>query len=430
MCKFDPRAEAATQVNELPLGRRAAALVVIWVALAMAVLDTTIANVALPVLASEFHVDAAQTIWIANSYQIGVVMMLLPLSRLGELMGCKSVYIIGLLIFAIASAGCASASGIGTLSLWRWLQGVGAAGILAVNPALLRFTYPPRLLARGIGYNALIVACSFVAAPTIATLFLQVGSWRMLFLVNAPIGIFLLLPAYLFLPATPRSGARFDPIETLACMVAFSTIFLALSRFSHRLEGILTYGCAAFGLAAADVMLRRGRGLATPLFPIDLLRDQRSLVAYSLVIAAFMAQTAAMILLPFALALRHKLPPLETGLILSAWPLAVAIASPCAGRISGRIREERLAICGLLLMAAGLGILAMIPAPSPAAPLIAAMLLAGFGFGFFQTPNNHLVIAAAPLQRSGSAGALLAMSRHIGQAMGGVAAAVFATSGY
>src|SRR4051812_22443687 len=173
----------------LPKPKRYWAAAAIWLALSMAVLDGAIANVALPTIAADLGASAATSVWIVNAYQLTITVLLLPLAALGDRWGYRQIYIPGLVLFTLGSLGCALAHGLTSLILARVFQGVGAACIMSMNAALVRATYPPKMLGRGIGYNALVLSFSAAAGPTIAALILTVGSWPWLFLINLPIGI-------------------------------------------------------------------------------------------------------------------------------------------------------------------------------------------------------------------------------------------------
>ena len=141
----------------------------ISVAVGMASLDTAIANIALPSIAADLKVSPADVVWVVNVYQIALVATLLPLGALGEIVGHQRIYLGGMLLFTIASLGCAYAWSLESLLIARALQGLGASGLMSVNSALIRFVYPNRLLGRGFGYNAMVVGTAFTLGPTIAS---------------------------------------------------------------------------------------------------------------------------------------------------------------------------------------------------------------------------------------------------------------------
>ncbi len=161
----------------LPLPQRNWAILTIALGLIMAVMDGAIANVALPTIAHDLNASPAFSIWIVNGYQLAITISLLPLASLGEIIGYRRVYLAGLLVFTVASLLCALSDTLLLLTVARIVQGFGAAGIMSVNAALVRFTYPRALLTRGIGINALVVAFSAAVGPTLAAAILAVGTW-------------------------------------------------------------------------------------------------------------------------------------------------------------------------------------------------------------------------------------------------------------
>src|SRR6516162_10988460 len=172
----------------LPWERRRWAVAAIFTALAMASLDTAIANIALPAISSDLHVSPAEVVWVVNVYQIALVATLLPLGALGEIVGHEKIYLSGLVLFTLASLGCALAWSLESLLVARTLQGLGASGLMSVNTALVRFVYPSRIVGRGFGHNALVVATCFTLGPSVASGILAIGSWPWLFAVNLPFG--------------------------------------------------------------------------------------------------------------------------------------------------------------------------------------------------------------------------------------------------
>src|SRR6266852_9157203 len=194
----------------LPAERRRWAVAAIFTAVAVASLDTAIANIALPAIAADLHIGPADVIWVVNVYQIALVATLLPLAALGEIVGHHRIYLGGLLLFTLASLACACAWSLPSLLTARALQGLGASGIMSVNTALVRFVYPGRLQGRGFGHNALVVATAFTLGPTIASGILAIGPWSWLFALNVPFGLVALLTGLKTLPRIPRATRAFD----------------------------------------------------------------------------------------------------------------------------------------------------------------------------------------------------------------------------
>ena len=183
---------------------------VIILGILLATLDGTILNLALPGIARDLHASAAESVWVVNAYQLAILILLLPGAALGELIGYKRVYLGGVAIFALASFICFMATSLPMLTIARAFQGLGAAGIMAVNGALVRLVFPDHLFGRAIAVNGAVVAVGAVAGPSLAALVLSVAPWPWLFVVNIPLGILILLLGWNALPrnaVAPAAGA-------------------------------------------------------------------------------------------------------------------------------------------------------------------------------------------------------------------------------
>ena len=409
----------------LPQPQRNYAILTIALGLVMAVMDGAIANVALPTIAKDLNASPAFSIWIVNGYQLAITISLLPLASLGEIIGYRRVYLAGLLLFTLASLFCALAQTLLLLTLARIVQGFGAAGIMAVNMALVRYIYPRDLLGRGIGINAMVVAVSAAVGPTVAAAILAVGTWPYLFAVNIPLGIAALAIGWRCLPHTLSAGHAFDWQSAALSAVTFGLGILAIDSAGH---GEALAACLSeFSIAAiAGVLLVfRQTHMVSPLLPVDLLRIPIFALSIATSIASFGAQMLAFVALPFYLESRFGYTAVQIGLFITPWPIAVAFAAPLAGRLVVRYPAGLLGGIGLLLFALGLGTLALLPTDPGIADVIWRMAVAGVGFGLFQTPNNRTMIAAAPRERSGGASGMLGTARLLGQTTGAALVALF-----
>ena len=407
----------------LPLPARYWSLLTIWLGTTMAVLDSAIANVALPTIARDLAAPPAESIWIVSAYQLTIVVSLLPLAALGGVIGYRRVYLGGLVAFTVASLGCALAHSLSGLALARALQGFGAAGLMSVNGALLRFSYPARQLGRGVGLNALVVSVAAAVGPTVASGILSVGPWEWLFAINVPFGILAYLIGRRALPASP-TGGRLDLASTLLNVLTFGLLFTGTDVLTRGGGG--WYGGAelAGAAVAGTLLVLRSRGREQPLAPIDLLKSRLFSLSVATSIASFAAQMLAFVSIPFYLqGVLHRT-QVETGLLMTPWPCAVGLSAPIAGRLSDRFPAAILGSAGLALLALGLAALALMPAGATAFDVAWRMALCGFGFGFFQAPNNRTLLSSVPLARSGAAGGMLATARLTGQTTGAIVAAI------
>jgi MFS transporter, DHA2 family, multidrug resistance protein len=414
---------AASHADGLPVPRRYWAVAAIILAITMSVLDSTIVNVALPSLAHDFHTTDAASIWVINSYQVAILIALLPLASLGEIVGYRRVSHWGIGIFTAASLACALAPTLGTLSIARVVQGLGAAGIMSVNSALVRFTYPHRLLGRAIGINAFAVAVAAAIGPTVASGILAIAQWRWLFAVNVPIGVITIVIALYALPETERSSRRLNYASVALQAGTFALLIGGLQSLAQEAVSLLACAEIVGGCLLGAILVRHEINRDAPLIPFDLLRVRLFSLSVATSVCSFMAQMAGLVALPFEIQ-RVGHTAAETGLLMTPWPVGVALAAPIAGRLADRYPAGILGSLGLVTMAAGLTLLALFPRDGAPADLIWRMALCGLGFGFFQAPNNRTLIGSAPRARTGAAGGMLATARLLGQTLGAAGVAI------
>ncbi|MGA3002820.1 MAG: MFS transporter [Acetobacteraceae bacterium] len=408
----------AEPTDGLPIPQRYWGILTIALGLTMAVLDGAIANVALPTIASDLNTSAANSIWVVNAYQLAVTISLLPLSSLGDIFGYRRVYQWGLVAFTVASFGCALSWSLPTLAAARVFQGFGAAGIMSVNGALVRAIYPRRWIGRGLGINATIGSIASAAGPTAAAAILSVANWPWLFAINVPLGCVAVAIAWRALPATPSSGVRFDVPAALMSAISLGVLITAIDGVGHgeRTEWVILQAVVA--LAVGAVLVTRELSRSSPLVPVDLMRIPVFALSICTSICAFTAQSMAMVSLPFLFESTLGLGQVKTGLLMTPWPLVVALIAPFTGRLADRYPVGILSGAGLSVLAIGLGLVSLLPAHPNTWDIAWRMLICGFGFGFFNTPNNRAIIISAPSRRSGGASGMQASARLVGQTVG------------
>lgn len=402
----------------LPRPQRTWAILTVFCGLVMAVLDGSIANIALPSISRELHSDPARTIWVVNAYQLTVTVCLLPLSSLGDILGYKRVYRVGLATFLVGSLLCALSVNLPMLVAARVIQGVGGAGIMSVNTALVRVIYPPTRLGRGIGLNALVVGVTIAVGPSLGALILGLASWPWLFAVNVPVAIFALALSRRALPETPAQPRSFDYSSAVLSAVVIGLFILGVDGLGHapmRIAG----GCGlVLALALGWLLVRRQHGQPAPLVPVDLFASRAFRLAVGTSFCSFMTQMLAFVSLPFYLEYQLGRSLQETGLLITPWPLMVAVMAALSGRLADRYSASVLAGAGLVMLAGGLLSLAVLGPDAGSLDIAWRTALCGVGFGFFQSPNNRAMINATPHERSGGASGAQATTRLLGQTTG------------
>jgi MFS transporter, DHA2 family, multidrug resistance protein len=395
----------------------------------MSVLDGSIANTALPAIARELGASPAESIWIVNGFQLAVTASLLPFAALGQLRGPSRVYRAGVVVFVAGSLACALARSLPLLIAARVFQGLGASAVMAISPAILRDIFPRAQLGRALGLNGFVVATSAAAGPTLGGLILAVLPWPWLFALNVPLGA-ISVAMNRALPRNERQRGWLDMPSVVSSAAGFALTIWGLDGFARHEPPWTIALRLIVGVAAAVWFVRRQFALKQPMIALDLFRIPSFSFAAATSFATYSAQGLAYVTLPFFFQVALGRTPLESGLLLTSWPLSIALVAPIAGRLADRVPAGILATMGLGVMAIGLGLYASLPAHPSTAQLVAHGIVCGLGFGFFQSPNNRELIGSAPREKSSSASGLLAALRVGGQTAGAaVVAILFGTLG-
>jgi DHA2 family multidrug resistance protein-like MFS transporter len=259
----------------------------------------------------------------------------------------------------------------------------------------------------------------------VGALVLAAASWPWLFAVNLPLGALVLLGTRA-LPRVSGSGRKLDLVSAALSSWVLGSIVVGGELMPQGTTlALLLFAAAAL---AAIALVRREMVSPVPVIPLDLLRDGsfRSSVIAS--VSCFVGQGAAMVSLPFHLQHGFGQDALRTGLLITPWPLTVALVAPRAGRLADRVSGARLCALGGALLASGLGAMALWPASGGPLGLVPFLVLCGAGFGLFQVPNNRNMFSAAPRTRSGAAGGMQGTARLTGQTIGAVIMSVLFTA--
>lgn len=395
----------------------------------MGTLDVNIANTALPTIAHDLQISPAASIWVVNTYQIASAASLFTFAALGGLYGPARIYRLGVAVFVVASLACALAHGFGLLLAARFVQGLGASAIFAITPALLREIFPRDQLGRALGLYAMVVATGTAAGPALGGFILAVAPWPWIYALNVPFGV-ANMALNRALPHDDRNDGRLDVPSALASAFGFALLMLGLGSFARPGAGPaigigLVAGAGLFGW-----FLYRQTVLPRPLLAVDVFRIRAFSLAGATSFAGFAAQALAYVSLPYFFQRALGATPLDSALLMTSWPVALALASPLAGRLSDRFSPALLATAGLGLLACGLLLYATLPAHPATLQIVLAGAVCGVGFGLFKSPNDREIMNSAPRKASSSASGVLAAVRTGGQAVGAaLVAIVFAAFG-
>ena len=395
----------------------------IAVGIILSVIDGTAVNLALPIIAGEFHISAAQSILVVNSYQLVMAMSLLPLATLGDYLGYRRIFVGGFVLFVVASLFCALADSLLSLTLARAFQGLGGAGIISVASAMVRRIYPANMLGRGLGINAMVVAGSTAAGPSIAAAILSLASWQWIFIINIPIGVFGLIVSWRKLPANHALSGSFDWRSGVLSALSVGSLLLFVEALGHGQQWPVLLVILVFVVLISIIFVRRQLRTEEPMLPVDLLAAPLFSLSVITAIFSFAAQMIAIVSLPFFLSSRLGLDIVSIGVLFSGWPLAVMCMSVLAGRLADKYQAGILGGIGLVIGGTGLYLLSALGQNPQSFDVIWRMAICGLGFGLFQTPNTRLIVAFAPISRAGSVSGMVGTTRLMGQTIGASLAA-------
>ena len=396
------------------------AITSIIILLVMTVLDVSLVNVALPVISQEFQVSESQTVWLVTIYQLIIVMLLLPLASIGDQYSYRRNFITGLVIFTIGSGLCAVSQSFNMLLVSRGVQALGGAGVMSVNVALTRVIYPRNILGRGLALNAVFISIATAAGPSLAGWIMSMASWHWLFIINIPFGVIAFIIGIKTLPKNPHppEEPHFEWVGGLLNALFFGLLFYSLGNIvdDGNLGICIVMLIVAFFIGY--IYIRKEIKSKHPMFPIDLFKIRLYSTSILTSTSSFIAQNLAIIALPFLFLSVLNFSELTTGLVMTPWPLATMIISPLAARWIEKHNAAFTAAFGMLVFMTGLLLLVFVPVNTNVWDIVWRMAICGIGFGFFQTPNNIVMVMATPVERTGAAGGMQSTARLTGQTMG------------
>lgn len=393
-------------------------------------LGTSIANVALPTLATGFSASFQQVQWVVLAYLLATTTLIVGAGRLGDLFGRRRVLLAGIVLFMMASALCTAAPALWMLVAGRALQGMGAAMMLALTLALVGEAVPKARTGAAIGMLGTLSAIGTALGPSLGGVLIAGIGWRAIFFINLPLGLAALVLALRCLPADSRVEAgrrsRFDVPGMMVLAATLGAYALAMTTGREHF-GALNLGLFAASLLGAAGFIHLQRHATAPLLDLARLRDPQA--AAGLAISALVATVmmATLIVGPFHLAEGLGLSTARVGLVMSVGPMVAALASVPAGRLVDRIGAQRMTSAGLAGVVTGSMALAVVPPSLGVAGYVLPSIVLTGSYALLQTANNTAVMRDVAAGQRGVVSGLLNLSRNLGLITGAaVLGAVFA----
>jgi EmrB/QacA subfamily drug resistance transporter len=395
-------------------------LLIVDIGIFMATLDASIVNISLPKISLFFHIPLSGMVeWVIIAYLIVIASLLLILGRLSDMVGQKLLWVLGLSIFTLSSALCGAAPSLRYLVIFRALQGVGGAMIMALSPAMLTRAFPSTEWGRALGLLALVVAAGTSAGPALGGIITQAFSWRWIFYINVPIGIIGIVATLSLLTERMqlrRGQQRFDPLGAFLLSGSLCSLMLGLS-FGQELgwhSGIIVgLFATAVGLLAGFII--HEMHVTQPIVDFSLFRNRLFTAAIFSSFLCFLALFAVVFLMPFYLEELLSLPADRAGLIMTAVPLTISVVAPLSGWLSDRFGSRILSSLGLAIVCLGLWFLSRLTARVSLFDIVWPLVVTGFGQALFQPPNNNAIMSSVPPHRLGLASGFLSTVRVLGQ---------------
>jgi len=383
-------------------------------------IDGSIVNIALPTLVQELGARLPTVQWVVLSYLLALGTLMLSMGRLGDMIGKKSIYLTGLVIFTTGSVLCGLAPNVYWLIGFRVVQAVGGSMIMALAMAIVTESFPPSERGRALGLTGSMVSIGIVLGPTLGGLILGALSWHWIFFVNLPVGIAGVLIVLRFVPARrPAGRQRFDLAGALTFFVGLLAVLIAVTLGQDAgLEDARVLLLLAGGVATLAGFIAIERRVAEPMLDLKLFRSRLFSVNLTSGLMTFISMSGTTFLIPFFLQNVLGYEPRQMGLLMATVPLAVGVVAPLSGTLSDRVGTRPIAVAGLAVLLAGFMSLTTISTNLTPLGYILRFLPVGIGLGLFQAPNNSAIMGAVPRERLGIASGLLSITRIVGQTTG------------
>ena len=397
-------------------------------------------SVALPTIAQYFDADLSAAQWIVVAEGLAISALILPMGRLSDVIGRKTVYLAGMAVFAGAALLAAGSQSILMLIAFKAVQGVGAAMTQGTGMAMITSVFPAEERGKGIGSHASVVGTGGVLGPVAGGLLITALDWRWLFYVNVAMGVLaVLLVVAVVKSEVFRQDTRnrsYDFPGAALSTAVLVTFLLAVSNgatLGWTSAPIVAAGLGFVGLLAAFIWWESRA--SSPMLDLGLFRSRVFGIGISTNFMSFLGITSARFLLPFYLQAALRYTPALVGLVLLPNAVSRIVMGPVSGRLSDRYGWRPFNVIGLLISAAGLFALASMTVSSSVVVALVGIVLHSVGSGLFQSPNSASIFSAADPSRHGVVAAFVNLSRNAGNVTGiaistSIVTAVMATQGF
>jgi EmrB/QacA subfamily drug resistance transporter len=399
---------------------RWAILFVVVMVTFMATLDSSIVNVALPVMAKSLNVTSASIQLVVTSYLIIISATILVFGRLGDIVGKTNIFKFGIALFTLGSLFCGITSSLPILVLARVIQAIGASGAMANSQGIIAEVFPTNERGKALGLTGTFVALGSLVGPPLGGFIVNSFSWEYIFLINVPIGILTLFFGFKILPKVHKSvNEKLDGWGAVLFMFAIVPLFIALGQGSEIgfTKPIILLGFVV-SIISFIVFIIVEKKSENPLLQLQIFENKLFSLSILCGFISFVAIFCSIIIQPFYLQDVMELSPAFTGLILMTYPLILSVVAPISGHLSDKIGSEILTFLGLMSTSLALLLMSTLNEDSSLINMVIFISVMSLGNGLFQSPNNSLVMSTVPRDKLGIAGSINALVRNLGMVCG------------
>ena len=376
-------------------------------------------NVALPEIQKEFNADAVQLSWIATALLLAVAVTLVPAGRIADIHGRKKIFTWGLFLYTLASLLAAFAGSVEMLIFFRVFQGIGSAMFLTTGMAIITSIFPPKKRGKAIGIYVSAVYIGLSVGPFVGGILTQNVGWRSLFIIVVPLGVLSILITLKYLKGE-WADAKGEPLDVAGSFL-YGIAILAWVYGASLLPSKTAMYLILAGTLCMAVFVWQELRVRYPVVEVRLFTRNKLFTFSSLAAMIHYAATFAItFLISLYLQYIKGLSPQTAGMIIVAQPIMMATFSPLAGKWSDRIEPRKIASFGMGLTALGLFLFTWIGNDTGLVYITSTLLLLGFGFALFSSPNMNAIMSSVEKRYLGIASGTVATMRLIGQ-MGSMA---------
>ncbi len=387
----------------------------------MILLDVTIVNIALPHIMTAFKVGLSSIEWVFNVYVLVFAALLLTLGKLGDLFGRRLLFVIGLGIFTLSSLGCSLAPSFSVLLVFRGIQAIGGAAMMPATLSILNVEFSKSQRGLALGIWGAVAGAANALGPIIGGALVDAASWRYIFVINIPIGIFALIAALMIVKESkePGTNRHIDIPGVLIISLALFCLVFALvegQKYGWTSPVILTLFAVAVVSFIAFVFVELKT--AIPLAQLRLFRNHTFSAGNFVGMVQSFGLIGVIFLLVLFLQIVLGFNALKAGLTLLPLPLAIIVVAPFAGRFTDKIGGRWILFAGTLFTALGIYLMSDLSGVTNWTNLVLPLAVCGVGMGLVMAPTTTVVMASTPVQQSGMGAGILSTARQIGSVLG------------